>query len=105
MATLSEIGTHATIGAAMGPVRTDERTLAEEVIDIDLRAGMLLEPHRGFYSYELWTEAAATGADLLWRVSKGASPGGGDGQARSMIGVVHPRRGRSTSVEPHRGCP
>jgi hypothetical protein len=42
MATLSEIGTHATIGAAMGPVRTDERTLAEEVIDIYLRAGMLL---------------------------------------------------------------
>jgi Transposase DDE domain len=69
MATLSEVGTHATIGAAMGPVRTDERTLAEDVIDGYLRAGMLLVADRGFYSYDLWTRAAATGADLLWRVS------------------------------------
>lgn len=69
MATLSEVGTHATIGAAMGPVRTDERTLAEEVIDTYLRAGMLLVADRGFYSYDLWARAVVTGADLLWRVS------------------------------------
>jgi hypothetical protein len=69
MATLSEVGTHATIGAALGAVRTDERTLAEEVIDGYLQAGMLLVADRGFYSYDLWTRAAATGADLLWRVS------------------------------------
>ena len=67
MATLSEVGTHATIGAALGAVRTDERTLAEEVIDGYLQAGMLLVADRGFYSYDLWTRAAATGADLLWR--------------------------------------
>ncbi|MGB8386044.1 MAG: IS4 family transposase [Dermatophilaceae bacterium] len=69
MATLSEVGTHATIGAAMGPVRTDERTLAEEVIDTYLRTGMLLVADRGFYSYELWARAVVTGADLLWLVS------------------------------------
>jgi hypothetical protein len=32
---------------------------------------MLLLADRGFYSYGLWTAAAATGADLLWRVKAG----------------------------------
>jgi hypothetical protein len=32
-----------------------------------VRAGMLLIADRGFYSYQLWTAAAATGAALLWR--------------------------------------
>jgi hypothetical protein len=30
---------------------------------------MLLLADRGFYSYALWTAAAGTGADLLWRVT------------------------------------
>jgi len=32
---------------------------------------MLLIADRGFYGYRLWTAAAATGADLLWRVKAG----------------------------------
>jgi hypothetical protein len=33
-----------------------------------LHAGMLLLADRGFYSYQLWIQAAQTGAALLWRV-------------------------------------
>ena len=29
---------------------------------------------RGFYSFPLWEQAAATGADLLWRISKSVKP-------------------------------
>jgi Transposase DDE domain len=32
---------------------------------------MLLLADRNFYSYQLWTAAAGTGADLLWRVKAG----------------------------------
>jgi hypothetical protein len=35
--------------------------------------GMLVLADRGYYSLSLWREAAATGADLLWRV-KGNLP-------------------------------
>jgi hypothetical protein len=67
--TMSEVGTHATVGAAMDGYRTDERSLAVEVINSYLRPGMLLVADRGFYSYDLWVAATGTGADLLWRVS------------------------------------
>jgi hypothetical protein len=33
--------------------------------------GMLVIADRGFFSHEFWREAAATGADLLWRVQSG----------------------------------
>ena len=29
---------------------------------------------RGFFGFEMWKEAAATGADLLWRVKKKHPP-------------------------------
>jgi IS4 transposase len=35
---------------------------------------MLLVADRGFYSYALWAKAAATGADLLWRVKTDLRP-------------------------------
>lgn len=69
MVTLTEVGTHATIGAALGGIRTGERALASEVIETYLRDDMLLVADRGFYSYAMWRSTAATGADLLWRIS------------------------------------
>ncbi len=37
-----------------------------------LRAGMLLIADRGFAGFDLWRAAAASGADLLWRVKNSA---------------------------------
>jgi hypothetical protein len=70
LVTLIACGTRALAGAAAGPWRgTGERTLAAGLL-VHLRAGMLLVADRGFYSYRLWTAAAAR-ADLLWRVAGG----------------------------------
>ena len=66
---LAENGTRAAFGAAMGPWRTGEATLAREVVGL-LRDGMLCLADRLFFSYALWNEARASGADLLWRVPK-----------------------------------
>jgi hypothetical protein len=65
---LGECGTHATIGAAIGTTKQGERELAEPLFEL-LEPGMLLVADAGFYSYQLWNAAAATGVDLLWRVS------------------------------------
>jgi hypothetical protein len=62
-------GTRGVLDAAIGPARgkgTGERELARQLLG-SLRQGMLLLADRGFYSYSLWTAAAATGAHLLWR--------------------------------------
>jgi hypothetical protein len=70
LVTLVACGTRALLGAAMGPVRgkgTGERARARQLLP-SLRPGMLLLADRNFYSYQLWNAAAATGADLLWRV-------------------------------------
>ncbi|MEU9413662.1 IS4 family transposase [Streptomyces sp. NPDC048281] len=66
---LVECGTRAAFGAAIGALCTGERTLARAVL-ASLRPGMLLLAGRGFYGVDLWRAAAATGADLLWRVRK-----------------------------------
>ena len=63
---LAECGTHAVVGAAMGPCSSGETTLARELLG-SLSKGMLVLADRNFYSYRLWNQAAATGADLLWR--------------------------------------
>ena len=73
MVALVACGTRALIDAAIGPARgkgTGERELARTVLG-SLRAGMLLLADRGFYSWQLWNAATATGAHLLWRVSAG----------------------------------
>ena len=67
VAALAECGTHAIFAAATGPLSTHETTLARRLFD-HLRAGMLLLADRGFVGFDLWVEAVATGADLLWRV-------------------------------------
>jgi len=66
-AVLSELGTHALLGARMGPYATGEITLARDIIRNDLRPGMLCLADRLYYGHEIWKEAAATGAQLLWR--------------------------------------
>ena len=73
LVTLVACGTRALAGAAFGPVRgqgTGEQALAGQLLG-RLRPGMLLLADRSFYSYQLWTAAAATGAGLLWRVKTG----------------------------------
>ena len=66
---LVENGTHVLFGARGGPYATGETTLAGEVLR-SLRAGMLCLADRLFFGYALWIQAAATGADLLWRIKK-----------------------------------
>jgi hypothetical protein len=65
---LVEVGTHAVVGAAIDSCRAGERTLAARLLP-HLSPGMLLLADRGFYSFGLWHQARATGADLVWRMS------------------------------------
>jgi hypothetical protein len=69
MVGLVECGTHVVFDAAIGPLRTGEHALARTVL-ASLRPGMLLLADRGFFGVDMWQKAAATGADLLWRVRK-----------------------------------
>ncbi|MFE6057112.1 IS4 family transposase [Kitasatospora sp. NPDC056446] len=69
---LAECGTHTVFGAEMGPLSVSEQTLSRQLFS-HLRAGMLLLADRGFYGFELWQQAQAGGADLLWRVKKNAA--------------------------------
>ncbi|MCZ2153090.1 MAG: IS4 family transposase [Bryobacterales bacterium] len=66
---LLENGTHVLWAARMAEYKTDELTLAEDVVPA-LQKGMLCMADRLFPSYKLWQRAARTGADLLWRVKK-----------------------------------
>lgn len=66
---LVENGTHILFGTHLGSYATGELTLAEKVIT-GLQKGMLCLADRGFFSYGLWNQAHARGADLLWRVKK-----------------------------------
>ncbi len=63
---LAECGTHALVGAAIGPQSDGERTLAAGVLDA-LKPDMLCLADRGLFSFELWQRASATGAELVWR--------------------------------------
>lgn len=98
-----EVGTHAIVDAAMGPCSSGETTLARDVLR-SLTRGMLCIADRNFFSAALWGQAAATGADLLWRAKSDltvtrrqdlddgsylAVTGGRDGQRR---GESHPVR-------------
>lgn len=67
---LAECGTHAVIDAHLGGVLVDERDLARPLL-ASVTSDMLVLADRGFYSREFWGQAAATGAQLLWRVQSG----------------------------------
>ena len=65
---LGECGTHAIVDAVFEPAaHSDERAMLPHLFPT-LEPDMLLLADRGFYSYALWSEAAATGAHLLWRI-------------------------------------
>jgi hypothetical protein len=68
---LLENGTHVLWAARMSKYRTDEITLAQDVVPA-LSKGMLCLADRFFPSYKLWRAAARTGADLLWRTRQNA---------------------------------
>lgn len=64
-----ECGTHAMFRAVVGPYTTSENVAARELLG-RLEEGICLLADRGFYSFEAWQAACATGADLLWRVKE-----------------------------------
>jgi Insertion element 4 transposase N-terminal/Transposase DDE domain len=64
---LVENGTHVLFGAQLGRYDAGETTLAHAAI-ASLRPGMLCLADRQFFGHALWQAAAASGADLLWRV-------------------------------------
>ena len=63
---LLENGTHAICAAQLGAYRTGEVTMAADVVP-HLTGEMLCLADRGLLSFDLWRQAAATGAALLWR--------------------------------------
>jgi hypothetical protein len=66
---LVENGTHVLFGTRMAEYATGETTLAKQLMT-QLTAGMLCLADRNFFSYTLWKQASAGGAELLWRVKK-----------------------------------
>jgi len=71
MVALAECGTHAMFAATMGPCTSGEPTLAKALVGA-LGPGMLCLADRGFTAYPLWSVAAATGAELVWRAKGNA---------------------------------
>ena len=67
---LGECGTHAVVAAEIGTVSVGEREIAAKLASA-LEPGMLVMADRGFYSFPLWAEFMATGADLLFRIASG----------------------------------
>lgn len=70
---VAECGTHAMFDAAIGPRVVSEIELARELAG-RLEPGMLVLADRGLYGFKLWSQAAGTGADLLWRVKTTLRP-------------------------------
>ena len=65
---LAECGTLSLLGAAFDSIAIGERELLTRLLD-RFAPGMLVLADRGFPSFDLWQETAATGAQLAWRVS------------------------------------
>ena len=70
---VAECGTHAMVDAEIGAYTTSEVALSKNLVD-RFKPGTLVIADRGFYGYDLWVRAVATGADLLWRVKKNLKP-------------------------------
>jgi hypothetical protein len=66
---LAECGTHAIVDAVIGKYSDAEQRLVPRLFG-SFEPGMLVLADRGFFSYTLWTDAGATGADLLWRTKR-----------------------------------
>jgi Insertion element 4 transposase N-terminal/Transposase DDE domain len=65
-AVLVECVTHAILGANIGPYRASEWEICKPLLS-RLGPDMLCLADRGFNGAEYWRDAAATGAQLLWR--------------------------------------
>ena len=65
---LAESGTRVLLAATYGPSGVGEQTLAEDLLPA-LGPGMLVLADRNFASFKLWRAVAATGAQLVWRMS------------------------------------
>jgi hypothetical protein len=74
VAALAECGSHAIVAAVLGSCRTGERTLVKDLAG-RVEAGMLVLADAGLFSFELFNQFAATGADLAWRVGASVSLG------------------------------
>jgi hypothetical protein len=92
---VAECGTHGLLAAVLGPLARGETTLARQLLGA-LGPGMLLLADREFVSADLWREAHATGAQLVWRTRSNAVlpvlealP---DGSYRSQITAATDRR-------------
>jgi len=68
---LAELGSRAIVGLEVGAYRESEHKLVVPLLT-KLAPGMLLITDRGFYGFELWQQAEASGAELLWRLKKNA---------------------------------
>ena len=92
---LSECGTHAFLAAEVGACSVGEKTLAQRLYQ-RLRADELLTADRGFYSWQGWDTAAATGAALLWRADPAGAARGPGAAGRHLPhrgdGLTGPRR-------------
>lgn len=63
---LAECGTHALVDVSVGACSSGETTLSRGLLG-SLGPNMLVLADGNFFSFGLWNEAHATGADLLWR--------------------------------------
>ena len=70
---LTECSTHAIFDAEIGPYTTSELAMSKVLVD-RLDAGMVLLADRGFTGFELWQQAVAAGADLIWRAKSNVKP-------------------------------
>jgi hypothetical protein len=66
---LVENGTHVLFGSQMADYATSELALAKTVLS-SLGKDMLCLADRNFFGFQMWKQAAATGASLLWRIKK-----------------------------------
>ena len=64
-----EVGTHAAFAWHAGPLAESEAEQAERLLG-HLSPGMLVLADRYYCGFPLWSRAAATGADLLWRFKR-----------------------------------
>lgn len=101
---LGECGSHAVIAAVMDSYDVVEQSLAKRLVPA-LRPGMLCLADRGFTAHPLFSAAAATGADLLWRAKINAVlpvlERHADGSFRSELIAADDKRARS-NVRPVR---
>jgi hypothetical protein len=70
---LAECSTHAIFDAEIGPCTTSELAMSKVLVE-RLEPGMVLLADRGFTGFELWQQAVATGADLIWRAKSNVKP-------------------------------